>query len=152
MAEHVATEPFPKSALYAAGALIAASIALAMAAKLFDIGSTRIAFAPATQVMPLKFEDLPDGSIGIRHGASGDSIATLAPGQNGFVRVVMRGLARDRMLAGIGSETPVELVALEDGRYVLRDPTTDRVVTLDAFGHENEAAFVALFEKGKKLP
>lgn len=152
MAEHIEVEPFPVRALYAAGALIAASLVLATVARVWDVGATRIAFAPPAETLPLKFTDLPDGSIGVLHGTTGQTIETLGPGQSGFVRVVMRGLARDRMLAGISSETAFELMALEDGRHVMRDPATGRVVTLGAFGHDNLAAFTGLLEKGKKLP
>ena len=62
----------------------------------------------------------------------------------------MRGLAQDRTINGVGPETPFKLSKLEDGRLVLVDPTSGRVVTLEAFGSNNLAAFQELFNKGRQ--
>ena len=68
----------------------------------------------------------------------------LPPGTNGFIRGVLRGLARDRKLQRIGTEPPFRLTRWVDGRLSLDDPATGRRIELGAFGPTNAAAFAGL--------
>jgi putative photosynthetic complex assembly protein len=73
-------------------------------------------------------------------------LAVLDPGTNGFVRGVLRGLARERRRQGLGSEIPFHLAQRADGRLTLVDPATERVIDLKAFGPTNTQAFARLLE------
>ena len=75
------------------------------------------------------------------------TVTVLAPGSNGFIRGVLRGLVRERKRRGIGAETPFRLSYLTDGRLLLADPATGRVIDLGAFGPTNTAAFARLLER-----
>jgi putative photosynthetic complex assembly protein len=133
----------------AAAALVLFSIVLAAVARWTDFGATRLAIAPPVETMELKFDDRADGSIAISQWPANREIALLEPGTNGFVRVVMRGLAFERSRQGIGKDEPFRLMRLTDGSAVVEDPATGKVVTLKAFGFANAATFEQLFEKGK---
>ena len=96
----------------------------------------------------LRFDDRADGGVVITEWPAGDVVAVLPPGTNGFVRGVMRGLARDRRAREIGSEPPFRLTHWSDGRLTLDDPSTGRRIDLDAFGPTNTAVFARLMGAG----
>ena len=76
----------------------------------------------------------------------------MVPGTNGFVRIVMRGFARDRLNLGIGSEPPFELTRWQDGRLTITDPSTGHRTELVGFGTTNVDAFAKLLLAGSKTP
>ena len=93
----------------------------------------------------LRFTDQRDGSVLIEDIASGHVAGTVAAGsKSGFIRGVMRGLARDRHKRGLGDAQPFRLTAWSDGELSLVDPTNGRALELSAFGSTNRAAFAAL--------
>ncbi len=92
----------------------------------------------------LFFTDLAVGGIRIDDGATGEPITTLRKGEDGFMRSVMRGMARGRKAEGLGREQPFELIVWESGLLSLRDPATGRRVELSAFGRDNVRAFSRL--------
>jgi putative photosynthetic complex assembly protein len=152
MSEATYVHPFPRGALIAGAILIGTSLLLAITARLTDFGATRLALAPVTSERDLTFKDLADGSIGVYDVQSDSEIAQLAPGQSGFVRVVMRGLARERYVRGAGAETPFRLQQRADGIATLEDPATRQIVTLTAFGSSNAEAFLRLLDAGRVTP
>ena len=62
-------------------------------------------------------------------------------GENGFFRGALRGLARERRRAGLGSEQPFQLIGRADGRLTLTDPATGQRIDLESFGPTNAAVF-----------
>ena len=53
------------------------------------------------QSLDLTFEDSADGAVLIFRADDHNLVRTVHPGESGFVRVVMRGMARERQLAGV---------------------------------------------------
>ncbi len=138
-------EPFPRSALIGAASVVAISLIATTAARLAGINPSGAPVMPApAQSVDLRFVDEPNGSVSVRDGRDDHEVADLAPGTNGFVRGVMRGLAHDRMRRGIGSAPPFRLSVWRDGRLALLDTATGRLIDLDAFGSSNKDAFVQL--------
>ncbi|MFN5552047.1 MAG: photosynthetic complex assembly protein PuhC, partial [Hyphomonadaceae bacterium] len=72
---------------------------------------------------------------------SGAELETIAPGQDAFIRAVMRGFVRDRKLRKIGAEVPFNLSLYPNKRLTMSDPTTGKEIDLRAFGPTNEGAF-----------
>jgi putative photosynthetic complex assembly protein len=103
--------------------------------------------APAVAVRELRFEDQADGSIAVTDARSGQLVHRYT-GEQGFVRGVLRGLARERQRAGQGAQPPFELIARADGRLTLKDPVTGRLVDLESFGPLNAGAFAQLIDAG----
>ncbi len=75
-------------------------------------------------------------------------MTTFAPGTNGFARSLLRGLARERMRRGVGSEPPFQLTITADGVLLLADPVTSQAIELQAFGPTNAAVFARLISSG----
>ncbi len=104
------TEPFPRSALLAAGALVAFSLIGTTAVRLAKLSApeaSAVSSAPrAVASLDLRFADQADGSIRITRAADDSLAGTVHPGEGGFIRGVMRGLARDRISRHIGAEPP----------------------------------------------
>jgi putative photosynthetic complex assembly protein len=148
--EAIDAKPFPKGALIAAALLVGSSLVFAAVARMTDIGATRLEVAPAAEELDVTFTDLPGGSVGVVESATNRQIAELKPGQSGFVRVVMRGLAHDRKIRGIGPEAPFRIARHTDGQSTLTDLATGEVVTLTAFGGSNAQAFEQFLAMGRK--
>ncbi|CAN5216449.1 hypothetical protein BH09PSE2_BH09PSE2_16830 [soil metagenome] len=140
--------PFPKPALIAVMALLGVSLAGTAAVRLARVsGPVVTPIAPASAVsVDLRFSDQPDGSIRIDDDRSGALVATLAPDTNGFIRGVMRGLARDRISRHIGEAPPFRLSQDHAGKLWLQDTATHRLIDLEAFGTGNRAAFAELLQ------
>ena len=142
------SEPFPRAALIAVAAVLSLSIAFAGAARWTGFGSqsfgTPVSSAKPSLSEDLRFADNANGSVSVRDGQTNALVATLAPGTQGFVRDVMRGLARDRRMRGIGPATPFRLTQWTTGQVYLEDPATGRRIDLQAFGPTNRAAFLRL--------
>jgi putative photosynthetic complex assembly protein len=138
-------EPFPRGALIAAASVVAFTLVATTSARLFGVSpSGNPTMVGPAQSVDLRFVDQPNGSVNVRDGRDDHLVACLAPGTNGFVRGVMRGLAHDRKRRGIGSAPPFRLSAWRDGRLALQDTATGRLIDLDAFGASNKDAFTQL--------
>lgn len=144
---NIDTQPFPRFALLAAAVLMAGSITAAAAARYADV------HAPAPSVTErvaplaardLTFFDMADGSVEVRDAAGVQILFVAEPGTNGFIRGVMRGMARDRRSRGIGQGPAFRLAQWPDGRLSLDDLATGRHIELGAFGDTNRAAFAQL--------
>lgn len=105
---------------------------------------------PVTALKPihaeaaLHFADRTDGAVIISAATDGKVVVVLQPGTHGFVRGVLRGLARDRRMQGIGAGPPFVLTQWHDGQLTLRDTATGRTIDLRAFGVTQTAAFAAI--------
>jgi len=152
MSGHDHASALPRGALPIAGALV-----------IFALGAT--ALARVTQLPPsaspalvraekgvtplrsrdLRFTDRADGAVVIFDTNANRIASVVEPGQEtGFIRGVMRGLARERRMNGIGNTPPFRLTLWRDGQLSLVDTATGRDIQLDAFGGTNRAAFAAL--------
>jgi len=141
-------EQFPRKVLFAAVALMAFTISAAATARWSGHGATREPTVAASQVRELRFEDRADGAVVVSQASDGQLVDVLEPGTSGFVRIVMRVLARERMLNDQGREPPFRLVRWADGRLSVEDPTTHRHIDLGAFGAVNTQAFARLMFAG----
>lgn len=145
-------EKFPVGALYAAGGLIAIALII--------VGSIRAGLVPAPETAPqarerlkvqpvvareFTFQDRADGALVVGDPATGQPAMILAPGSNsGFIRGVMRGLMRERMLHETERSAPVTVTQWADGALTLEDKSTGRIIELGSFGSTNRAAFAQL--------
>lgn len=142
-------------ALIAAGALVAFTLTMTATVKLGWMEREAVpnavraeaGVAPAVR-RSLRFADGADGSVQITDAITGQLVSTIAAGaeQGGFIRGVLRGLARERHLHGIGAEPPFILTRWSDGSLSLVDQGTGRSVDLGGFGSDNSAAFAALLQ------
>ncbi|TXC71171.1 phosphonoacetaldehyde methylase [Sphingomonas ginsenosidivorax] len=143
----------PRNTLIGAGALVAFALAAASFVRIADIppAASPVLLREQAHIAPVKsrslrFVDRGDGAVVIAD-VRGGIAAVIAPGQQtGFVRGVMRGLARERHAHGIGDGPPFTLTLWRDGELSLVDTATGRAVELTAFGTTNRATFAALLD------
>ncbi len=138
----------PRAAILGAAGLVVVTILAAAGARLTGMGTVEVPSSSAVETRELVFEDAADGSVVVRGPADGDVLHVVQPGTNGFLRGVLRGLARDRKLRGIGPEPAFVLTRWADGRLTLEDPETGRRLYLGPFGSENVQVFVNLLQAG----
>ena len=99
--------------------------------------------SPVSWQRTLRFEDRPNGDVAVMDGKSTVEITRYA-GEQGFVRGILRTLARERMRRGIGSGPTFELIGHTDGRLTLLDPATGQRINLESFGPTNMTPFAML--------
>lgn len=138
--------PFPRAPLLAAGALVAFSLIVVAGARLSGFDPAPLPPSPSIETREIRFEDKDDGGITVRDANTSAVVAEIARETNGFLRVVMRGMAQVRKSRGLGPDVPFRLTRLADGRLVIEDPATGRSVGLNAFGPDNARAFARFLE------
>jgi putative photosynthetic complex assembly protein len=145
MHAHSSPEHFPRGALMAAGALLALTILGAGAARLLHYNASPLPAAQAVTVLHLVFRDRADGAVEVLDAdRDGAMRHVFEPGTQGFVRGVLRGMARARRAAGVGAAPPFTLTRWSDGRMTLQDPETGQRISLEVFGPANSLPFAEL--------
>ena len=138
--------PFPRGALLGAGTLVAMALVAAAAGSLTGFGTVALPASDPVASYALRFEDRADGSVAVYDAAGLREVDVIDPGTNGFVRGVLRGLARERKRQAIGQDLPFRLTRWADGRLSIEDPTTGQWVDLGAFGPTNSGAFARILD------
>ncbi len=130
---------FPRAPLFGIAALVGLSLAVAATGRITQIGAVQTTGSLVAS-RDLNFADGADGSVVVTDARDGAPVEVFT-GENGFVRGMMRGMARTRKSEGIGPQDPFRLAAWSDGRLTLDDPATGRHIELQAFGSTNTEVF-----------
>ncbi len=141
------SSPVSRTGLIAAIGLVFAALALTTGARLSQVlrpAPLETPTAAPVSSIELVFLDEPDGSVQVRRSEDRSLVQVIAPTTGGFVRGVMRGFARDRMVRGFGSTPPFLLALSRSGELTMTDLATGRVTVLEAFGSTNRAAFASM--------
>lgn len=136
--------PFPKGVLIAVAALIGFTIIMISIARLTGIMMPQAPVTAEVQSRDVSFIEQDDGSMAVIDAGTGELIQALPPGSEGFIRGVMRSMARQRSGYEAPPSDPFHLAFRENGSLTLEDPVTGILLDLRAFGETNEAAFAAL--------
>ena len=153
-ATHTHGDMLPRGTLIIAGALVAFALTAASIVRIAGIppAASPELMRKADNIAPVKsrtlrFVDRADGAVVIEDAGKGGVASIIAPGQQtGFIRGVMRGLARERRSHGIGNGPPFTLTLWKDGELSLTDTATGRTIELTAFGTTNRASFAVLLD------
>lgn len=149
MSDPFENEQVPRGALIAAGVLVAGTIIGAAFSSFGGHSAVAPPQAERAEQVALRFIDREQGGIAVHDAQTGARIAVLEPGTNGFIRGVLRGLARERRQNEIGEAPAFTLIRRTDGRLALIDGSTGRRIELDAFGHTNAGAFASLMQAAR---
>jgi putative photosynthetic complex assembly protein len=133
-----------KGGILAAAALILFALAAVTTVRVTGVGEVRMTLPAAAESRDLQFEDGKNGAVLVFDARDHQLVDTLAPGSNGFIRVVLRGLARERKLGDIGAQPPFRLTRFVNGQITLTDTSSGKQIDLDAFGSSNTEAFARL--------
>ena len=140
----------PRPVLIAIGVLLATTVAIVATVRWSgdpeapSAAYASIAAEPVRAEVSLVFHDRADGAVVAVNAASGVERAVVAPETGGFVRGVLRGLARERRANGIAPDVPFRLVLQSDGDFYLQDQSTRTAIDLRAFGPTNAQAFAVM--------
>lgn len=150
-------ESVPKPALYAGIGIVLLSLTAAALGSYVDVGSVREPSAVVVvEQRDLRFEapqglDALAGDVAVLDAASGAVAVNLSSEGDGFIRGVLRALARDRALRGLPTDAAdTRLTLWADGRLSLRDLATEAEVELTSFGADNRRAFERLLNRETK--
>ena len=139
-----------KGGILAGCGLVLFALVAVTTSRLTGVGGVRMTVPAAVESLDLNFVDGQGGAVLVLNHRAGQVIDTLPPGSNGFVRVVLRGLARERKLGDIGPQPPFRLSRHANGQLTLTDTSSGKKVDLDAFGAANVGAFARLMQTGAK--
>lgn len=143
----------PKGALVMACGVVLVTLALTSATQLgwiapspsaSDVRAAQAATATASRI--LQFSDGANGTVVVRNAVNGETVHVYGEEGSGFVRGVLRGMARGRHMRSIPMDAPYELNHWSDGSLSLTDTATNRIIELGAFGPTNRATFEALLK------
>ena len=84
-------------------------------------------------------------AVRVTDAATGEMVLDAKNG--GFISVVVDGLERARLVAGIQTNEAVQLALYENGRVALIDPASKWQVELSSFGAGNVAPWIELLKK-----
>lgn len=154
MSGHHHEMAIPKQALWGATGLVLVALVGTIAVRiglLPEVANPR-AMRSEAQATVLKSRDLQfldlDGNVVVKD-TSGATVAVIRPeSEQGFVRGVMRGLARERRLNEAPVTTPFRLQLWSDNGLTLTDLATGRQIELGGFGNTNRAAFAVMLSAG----
>lgn len=76
-----------------------------------------------------------------------DTGRVLLDGNGGFISVVVDGLERARLVAGVQGNPPVTITQYENGRVALADPASGWQVELSSFGPGNLGTFLKMLNQ-----
>jgi putative photosynthetic complex assembly protein len=130
--------------LLGAAALVGFTLLGATTARLTGYGAAQRPAAAEIANRSLRFEDRPGGVIEVFDAASGRQIDQFGPGEQGFVRGVMRALVRERRKNEVAGQSSFRLTRWADGRLTIEDAATARRIELVSFGHTNAEVFARL--------
>ncbi len=154
MSGHHHDMAFPKEAVWGAAGLVLIALLGTVAVRagiLPEVANPQAmraeAHATVLKSRDLRFLDV-DGNVVVQD-LSGATVAVIRPeSEQGFVRGVMRGLARERRLKEAPVETPFRLQLWSDNGLTLTDLATGRQIELGGFGETNRQAFAVMLPGG----
>lgn len=130
----------PRWALVAAALVVGVTLVLVATMRLSGFDPAQ-APAEAVAERQLRFADAADGAVVVSDARTGETVATMR-GEQGFLRGVLRGLARERRARDVPASEPYVLSLRADGRLLIHDPATGQRMDLASFGPDNAAVFL----------
>lgn len=132
--------PFPRGMLIAVALLLGFTILAVAVARLTGFDPSQAPVSPEVVVRDLSFVEVGQGDLAVYDAESRVLLETLPPGEDGFIRGLLRTLERERTKHSVAQDGPYRLSLRENGRFTLEDQTTDFFIDLRAFGPTNETA------------
>lgn len=143
----------PRAALRGAAVLLTGTMIFVAVSQWTGFGQlTTPTTGQIVQQRALTFVPRPDGTMAVQAADAAEPIAILPPGNEGFVRGVLRAVNRKRMRLGIEGVVTMELTHWADGRLSLRDTATGELISLRSFGPDNAKAFARFLPAGSTQP
>ncbi|MBI1265635.1 MAG: hypothetical protein GC187_12990 [Alphaproteobacteria bacterium] len=143
-------EVIHRRAVQGMGAIVVLTVILAAVASFTGSGARYAPEGVPVAVTELLFEDGERGLVTVHDAATGARLIAYGENEGVFVRAIMRTVARQRRMRGLGREIPVRLTRFDGGQLWLIDPASGVDLYLNAFGPDNLAAFAEIMERGQE--
>ena len=134
------------------GLLVLLALIATLSARLTGYRPASVAPSPVVESRSLLFTDLARGFIDVHDADDKALLLRIGPGEEAFLRAVVRGLARQRRAIDERRDIPFKLDLLADGRLVISDRISGEIIQLDAFGEPNTRVFLALLRGAASSP
>ena len=143
---HRDKEMVPRILVQAMFALMVASLAIVAYAQWADVPNRGVLVeASVVQSLDIVMTGDRDGVYQVR-GTDGTLLAASSDDKAGFIGVIGRVVDRKRLIYGMTSEQPLQVVRRENGNIAIIDETTAMSVELIGYGADNVAAFARLLD------
>ncbi len=136
----------PRVVLIALSALVILTILGVGLARLTGYKFEQAPILPEVESRDIRFVEQADGSVEVRDAATGALIQTLPPGEEGFVRGILRTMTFERKRYRADLSQPFHLARRANGMLTLEDPVSGVLIDLRAYGIDNEGAFAAFMQ------
>lgn len=140
---------FPRWFVIGTAVLMLTAIFGAGLARFLGVGLSRVADSPVTGTVEIWIDEQRDGTALVRHAATGKTLEILPADGGGFVRGLVRGMFRQRLLGQQARTLPFQLSQREGPKYFLFDPATGTRMELDGFGPTNTQSIARLYEAAR---
>ena len=137
-------EMVPRVLVRAMFGVMAGALALTSFAVLTDRPLEGVpASSPIVSEISVRLDGERNGDVSVI-GPDGAVLARSDEDMNGFIGVIWRTVARERLRQGLPDEAPVRVLRRADGRIDVIDDATGLDVELIGYGRDNVAAFSKL--------
>jgi putative photosynthetic complex assembly protein len=138
---------FPQKAMLGIATALALTIAAIASAKLsgFQPESSLPKQVPE-RVRSISFENATSGTVVVNDAQSGEQLKRFASDEGAFVRATLGALVNDRKRRGITATGNFRLEVHTGKQLFLIDEASGKVISLNAFGPDNAAAFAAFLK------
>ena len=144
---HRDKEMVPKILVQAMFALMLASLGIVAYAQWSDVPNRGVLVeAPVVQSLNITFTAGEREHVYTVTNATGDVLVTSADEKAGFIGVMGRVIARERLVNNVAGNPPVQVVRRDNGNIAIIDDSTDLAVELIGYGKDNVAAFAQLLD------
>ncbi len=139
----------PRWFVIGTAALMLTTVLGAGLARFSGVGISRVADSAVIGTVELWVDEQRDGSALVRHVATGKTLDVLPADGGGFVRGLVRGMFRQRLLSEQARTLPFQISQREGPKYFLFDPATGTRMELDGFGPTNTQTVARLYQAGR---
>ncbi|MDX8349142.1 photosynthetic complex assembly protein PuhC [Cognatiyoonia sp. IB215446] len=144
---HRDKEMVPRILVQAMFALMLASLGIVAYAQWFDVPNRGVLVeAPIVQSLDITFTAGEREHVYTVTNATGEVLVTSADEKAGFIGVMGRVIARERLVNNVAGNPPVQVVRRDNGNIAIIDDSTDLAVELIGYGKDNVAAFAQLLD------
>ncbi|MEM9277455.1 MAG: photosynthetic complex assembly protein PuhC [Pseudomonadota bacterium] len=133
--------------LFGALALVVFSLLLVFGSVISGVEPVGFNNSPTVTERSLLFRDGNNGEVLVFDADSFQALATFEKGEGAFVRISMRGMARQRINRELDLLSPFQLMKTENGNLYILDPLSDHKIRINAFGPVATKSFSQFLER-----
>lgn len=123
------------------------ALLLVVGSVLGGVKPVGFANSPVVTERSLLFRDGANGEVLVFDAKSRKHLAKFEKGEGAFVRISMRGMARQRINRELDMMSPYQLIKTENGNLYIRDPQSDHKIRINAFGPIATQSFNQFLER-----